>query len=974
MRAKLFLSLVVFCVESALLQAQFYTNGSEPTSVRWNQIETPTYKLIYPRGHDSLAVQYARFLEQTADVVGRSVGFRPNENYRRKMPVVMHTFAGYSNGMVVDAPYRLELMTLPNMISSDATPWLKHLVIHESRHAAQTQFSVGKPFRWSKILTGQLLPLAWEALYLRPEFLEGDSVVAETAFTNSGRGATADFLEYFRVSFANGDTRNFYQWRYSSQRHYTTDYYHVGYLKQAGIRTLYDLPDYTALFHKRIRDKGGISINNFNGTLRDNIGKSQRQAFNEIRDHLREQWADNDKLRAPFMDYNIVVAPNKYYYTEFTQLAHSSDELFAVREGLSLPTELVRISPDGKVRRIRDFSPRANSLQYSKPTKRLYWSEPSYDIRWELRGGSDIHFWDGKKAKRLTNGQRYYNPAPSSRSAMLAVCEQLSDGSSAVCVIDAYYGDVISRSVVPVGIQIAECVWLGDELYVSAINDDGFGIYRVSDWSCVLSHKGVKIRDLREGDGEILFTCDRTSVNELYAFQPQTGVLVQLSNTRFGASEFCFSPSRDKLYFSSPQVDGRVLSSCSSGELVHRNVSWDDITHQPMVDKLREQEQAKVDTSKPVEISSPQRYSKIGNLFKFHSWLPLYLDYDAIQNLSMSDIFNYVGLGATAFFQNDLGNAWGSVAHKANNGLKHWRSSGHLKFSYAGFFPVLEFQLHFNERNAALYYFHKAEDNSVSLRGKNHDTPLLRSSISAYIPFNFSSGGLSRGFIPKVTFSTLGDFTTATQPKKTAMTKFNANVRLYSVQSIPNSRTYPRWGIGAEVGVDMRPGMGALINPNAYLFVYGYTPGVWETHGIKLSAIHNMVVGNGLFCEAYANTLPRGMNSETIHSLANFRGQTKATIDYSIPILPIDWAIGNILYIRNLELIPHFDFAYYKSDINTGNLYSAGSDVLVRLSNLFDARIGVTYDYSGGSLYGILADLHKLKSRHSVKLKFGMSF
>ena len=58
--------------------AQFYTLGSEPASVRWSSIETPTYRLIYPNGLDSLARVYALHLEQAAALVGNTAGFRPN--------------------------------------------------------------------------------------------------------------------------------------------------------------------------------------------------------------------------------------------------------------------------------------------------------------------------------------------------------------------------------------------------------------------------------------------------------------------------------------------------------------------------------------------------------------------------------------------------------------------------------------------------------------------------------------------------------------------------------------------------------------------------------------------------------------------------------------------------------------------------------------------------------------------------------
>ena len=48
------LPLLAALLTSLPAAAQFHTMGEDPGSVRWNTIETPTYRVIYPRGLDSL--------------------------------------------------------------------------------------------------------------------------------------------------------------------------------------------------------------------------------------------------------------------------------------------------------------------------------------------------------------------------------------------------------------------------------------------------------------------------------------------------------------------------------------------------------------------------------------------------------------------------------------------------------------------------------------------------------------------------------------------------------------------------------------------------------------------------------------------------------------------------------------------------------------------------------------------------------
>jgi hypothetical protein len=93
-----------------------------------------------------------------------------------------------------------------------------------------------KPIGWvlGEMWNGQ------SGIYAGVSNMEGDAVIAETALTNSGRGRTADFLNYYKVAFDNGDFRRWDQWSLGSQRRYASDHYALGYLTIGGFRYLYD--------------------------------------------------------------------------------------------------------------------------------------------------------------------------------------------------------------------------------------------------------------------------------------------------------------------------------------------------------------------------------------------------------------------------------------------------------------------------------------------------------------------------------------------------------------------------------------------------------------------------------------------------------------------------------------------------------------------------------------------------------------
>ena len=70
----------------------------------------------------------------------------------------------------------------------------------------------------------------------------------------------------------------------------------------------------------------------------------------------------------------------------------------------------------------------------------------------------------------------------------------------------------------------------------------------------------------------------------------------------------------------------------------------------------------------------------------------------------------------------------------------------------------------------------------------------------------------------------------------------------------------------AELGYSFRwiPG---LITPSAYGYLYGYLPGLHETHGIRWSVLYSKIF-DGTFSEAFANTAPRGFPTSVTRWLA----------------------------------------------------------------------------------------------------------
>ena len=921
--------------------AQFHTMGEDPGSVRWSTIETPTYRVIYPRGLDSLGRAYAIALERAAGPVGVTVGARPNAAYTTRMPVILHPFTAYSNGQVTWTPRRMELLTTPDAFPDDATPWMTQLAIHESRHVAQMQAMAQKPFRWLNVLTGQGGTGLLAAVYGGPAFFEGDAVSAETALTRSGRGRTASFLEYYRVSFAAGDFRNYWRWRYGSQRYYTPDYYCAGYLAVGGIRAYFDVPDLSARFYQRVADHGGLALFNWQKTVREATGKSFKTAFAEVCTGLQKQWAADEAKRGPFLQPELVSrVPRRF--TEYEELETAGGELYAIRSGITRPTQFVKIGADGRetpTLMLGSTSP----LKYSEPAGRFFWSEIIRDPRWSLRSYSVIRYSDARTTRTLTRRTRYYNPTPSPDGELLSVTEYPLDGTSRVVLLDARDGSVRKSWNAPAGMQVLETAWVDGTLYANAITTHGYGLYRLPDFTPVLGPRSVKMEDLWDHNGRLMFVSDLSGVNELYAYDPKDGYARQLTNTRFGASDFLAKD--DTLYFSALQPEGRLIHKIAWKKLRPKLADFSTLPTFPFAKELSAGEPQTPD--EPFRIGKPKPYSKFANLFRFHTWLPVYVNYDGIEELSMSRLTQDAGLGATAFWQNDLGTSYGFAGYHAAYKEGAWRHTLHGKWTY--FEPIALF----------------ARQNASGVI-----IPSVSGTLRTYIPWNFSSGGYLRGIVPSASVSMSNDRFEHNQ----LLYRTTLSLRAYTMERTPDSRVYPRFGIGADLGLSYRwtPG---LFAPSAYAYLYGYLPGLHETHGLSWSVLGSKRF-DGMYSEPYANLSPRGFGSSVRSLLAAYEKAFKASLNYKLPLLPLDFALGPVAYLRNFELTLHGDYTAFASPKTGGALYSAGADLAAVFGNLawipYPTRVGVSYNYNGGPSYADFVAQGLPLERHVFSLIFSV--
>lgn len=263
---------------------------------------------------------------------------------------------------------------------------------------------------------------------------------------------------------------------------------------------------------------------------------------------------------------------------------------------------------------------------------------------------------------------------------------------------------------------------------------------------CLLGPVKVSIRNLVSANDKVYFSSDRDGTQELYSIDTESRKVFQHTSLPYGGDEFCFIGQ--DVIFSMLTKDGRLLHKAPALEISGKEVDFNDIHQYRVADKLTMQERASAaqkcipwaDSAKDYKttFSKPERYRKPLNILRFHSWAPLYFNYDRVRNLSGDLTYETASAGATALFQNSLGTAWGSVGYSFHkdpfagvykDGSHKYRHSGHILFTYSGLYPVFEFSADFND-NAAIQYSRLLTETRRSCQGTSRGT----SSGQAVVP------------------------------------------------------------------------------------------------------------------------------------------------------------------------------------------------------------------------------------------------
>ena len=694
MKKVLFFILLLWCPFS-IVSAQFVNFGQDRPSLRWKQIKTDDFQIIYPDFFEENA-QKAASIFSLLYHHANTLQLHP-----KKISIIMHADGGVSNGNVALAPRKSELYTMPSQDPTD--DWLEHLCVHEFRHVVQLDKVNQGLTKDLYYLFGEIFPIAVVGVYVPMWFMEGDAVCFETAVGHLGRGRSPEFLNEMKAQILEKGIYNYSKAVLGSNKDFVPNRYTMGYFMTANSRVNYGSDIWAKALERTGRRPYGItpfatSLKLSMQGKRDSLWRdstfrslfidpdSVRQA-NTYRDAKRTLYRDNfSELQQRWMrEASLVSSPfdtlpthNKYYTNYYNPTPISSGKVIAYKKGLQQTGAFVLLhNQNEKLLRRTGI---LDDYKFAFNNDQIVWSEYYNHIRWDQGGRMRLSSYDLNTGKYKRYKSRNNRFSPFAMGQEWGCVEVDHCNRSYLVLLDS----TLSRET---GRIPAEA----NELFIHPSYHEG----KIT--TVVQSPRGLSLVSIDPvthrrhtvcpaiyyeldhpvaGDSLLIYRASYNGNNAFYRWTAQGPVNVL--NSKYGLQFPTLSADKKQLYFSFYTADGYKPGHIDLAGLQEQPTVYQQFR---LADSMKQEE--KWHSAFQYDSIYPSRkYNKFTHLVNIHSWGPVEADLNDMD----------VDFGAVVYSQNKLSTLSFTAGYILKSGYDH--GAWMLNASYKGWWPVFDFDLY----------------------------------------------------------------------------------------------------------------------------------------------------------------------------------------------------------------------------------------------------------------------------------------
>ncbi len=860
-------------------RAQYYSLGSDPTSIRWSQTRINGFKLIYPTRETHLAAKYISVLNDIGDLITSSM-----KSEIRNLPVIMHPYAAFSNGSSILAPRRIELYP-KQPIALETNDFASQLVIHEIRHFAQMERLNTGVTRIAGYVLGEQAQSLVLGIHVPVWLLEGDAVLTETLLSDGGRGRIAGFIQPLRSRLVDNKDLSWDRVWLGSYNEILPDEYVFGYFLTARGRMLAD----PLIWSDALGQIGAnpFKISGLSGITRPKTGYRFSKLYVETLDWLHDFWTD-PSLAVKYPEGLISLTPESTVYLNYFRPQQYSDhEVICLKKSIEQVPAFVIINSSGAEKVVvRPGTIEDAGFSYKNGT--LLWSELIQDLRWENRSYSELYSYNITTAKRtrITHRQRYFSPVFNHSGDSIAVIDEQADGSSLIKILDPEDGRVLQSIPIGNSDHFSYLCWgtRPSELFAITTGSKGRKLIRID------LEKPAQEIILDAGFKDI--ACPAAYRNWIYFSGPAgTTQGIYRVNIKNHALELVFSHPHGINYLS-VQDNYLYLSAYSSSGYRPAKIAFSSLHYkkidqiEPLVEPVTDIIQ-RADGEFPIVYSdtiipvSAKPYNKYTHLFRLHSWSPLFVNPDAYQ----------INPGVVMMSQNDLSTltCWAGYQYNKTDLSHNLVASAR----FTALYPVLEMDYSRKYRDAQ-----PESDSTVDQSAKFPGAYQQFLRIGAGIPYRFSSGAWSRSIQPTAFLEWVNDLTDPSVVADHSAWMAGLSLSSSFLRKLSYRDLFPRWGLSMNFSyfkAFSKVEGGDNLTGRVILYMPGFLPNsslriLNSAHLLSFGQFYNSV-----------QDFPRGQVIYEALRRYNFK------IDFAFPVSYPDYHISWLIYVKRIKADLFFD-------------------------------------------------------------------
>ncbi|MEO6454972.1 MAG: hypothetical protein ABIN97_12900 [Ginsengibacter sp.] len=882
---KIFLTIALLVISNWLKAQEF---GGNPPSVKWQQVNTPTSRIIFPVGMQSEAIRVANIISYLNNSTQQSIG-----NRQHKINVVLQNQTTISNGYVGLGPFRSEFFLTPlqNSFQLGSLPWVDQLAIHEFRHVQQyNNYNIGIS-KLMRILFGEEGQALANNAAIPDWFFEGDAVYNETNVSSQGRGRLPFFFNAYRSLWQSNKNYSWMKLRNGSYKDFIPDHYALGYLLVAYGREKYGNEFWKNVTHDAAAFKGIFYP--FQIAIKKYSGKN----FIEFRNDALQFFRNN--LTNTTVQKNIRKHKNENYISyEYPSYTESKAIVF-VKSSYKYPPAFY-IFEDNRERKIRTKDASIDNY-FSYRNGKIVYTSYRPDKRWGYKDYGELQILDVTNGRQqtLTKQSKYFSPDISEDGKRIVVVEVEPKGESSLQILNADNGKVISKVPNTDSLFYTFPKFYGADKIISAVRDQSgrMSLAQISinsgvaEYLLPFSFNVIGFPTIWHDT--VYFSASYKKDDKLFAYSIENKKLLTPESFLDGEALGYYQPSitDNKIAWTTFTANGFKLVEKDRGILKWKDADttyFHDIIFDFMITSLNKNNANALGLIPQTPLSF-SKYSKATGLLNFHSIEPAVNDPEYSITLVSENILNTLQSQLSFTYNND----------------EQFKKIG-FNGVYSGLFPYLSAGVDYTIDRRGRYHGQRVYWNEVE-PGAGISLPLNLSkgrsltnmNIGTRYTFNQTNyKGAYKDTLGKVSYSYLNNFFSFTTQE------------LKGKQQI-----YPAFAQALSISFKK-----AVTNYTASQFVVNanfYLPGLFGNQSIVLNGAY---LKRSKFNQInFSSNFPfsRGYESENLYQMA------KWGINYHFPLFYPDKGFANIVYLLRTRANLFYDQTHVNDFFSNGSIFKA---------------------------------------------------